>query len=483
MTADDPLADITQVFSPLSQPFQAATKQLTHPGPVLPEAQYTDAAHAQNFAISYGVELRYHHRRGVWLWYDPPVWRPDGDGKIYRQAILFAKRCQQDALEIRDRKVREQALQFFIRQEGKGSLDRTISLARNLEPLADSGDGWDAHAWRIGAVNGVIDLRSGLLEPGDPAYKMSFSTRVAYDETADCPRWRQFLKEIFDGDAGVIAFVQRYGGYALTGLTTEQILAVFYGRGANGKSTLINTLAWVLGDYAHNMPFSTVELKQRSSIPNDMAALDGKRFVTASETSDGTRLNEARIKTLTGSDPITARFMHSEFFTFQPVAKFVLAVNHKPAVADDSYGFWRRIRLVPFLRTFSGSVRDDQLEAKLRAEGSGILRWLVEGCLIWKRDGLPLPSPISEATDAYQADSDPLADFLDEACDMEATAVTAASELQEGYQKWCDKRRLNKAERLNSKDFGRRMADRFDRKHTNTGWKYYGVKLLTSTLW
>lgn len=474
-----------RAFGPLSQPALESTRKLVDPRYVMHEdAQFTDAAHAQHFANNYGLDLRYHHRRGVWLWYDSPLWRQDNDKRIVRTMIDFAKECQKLSMDLPRKEERERAVAFYFKMEGANYIHRIIDLARCLLPLSDEGKGWDADIWRMGAPNGIIDLRSGLLELGDPVDKISYSVRPAYDETIPTPkRWLDFLDQIFDGDATIIDFVHLYCGYAISGSTKEQCLALFHGKGANGKSTFLNTLSWVLGDYSHNMPFSAVELKQRSSIPSDLAALDGRRFVTASETTDGTRLNEARIKALTGCDPMTARFMHSDFFTFQPVAKFILSVNHKPAVIDDSHGFWRRMKLVPFNRTFSGSVKDDQLETKLRGESQGILHWLVEGCLRWQREGLPEPTVISDATEMYKQDSDPLADFIEEACEVSPPDTTPAITLQQAYQVWADKNHVHKAERLNRKDLARRLSEKFPKKQLNTGAVYCGVKVTTNKLW
>lgn len=477
---------LTDAFIPLSRPAHLATKALLHPrDPIEHEdAQFTDAAHAQRFANFHGFELRYHHRRGVWLWYDSPLWRPDDNDRIVRMVIAFARDCQDASMKLTRKEERERAVGFYFKMEGANYINRIIDLAKSLLPLADNGDGWDADLWRAGAPNGIINLRTGLLEPGDPADKISYSVRTPYDETIPPPqRWLQFLHEIFDGKQDVIAFVHRYCGYALTGSTKEQVMAMFHGKGANGKSTFLNTLSWILGDYSHNMPFSAVELKQRAAIPSDIAALEGRRFVTASETTDGTRLNEARIKALTGSDPMTARYMHSEFFTFQPVAKFILAVNHKPAVIDDSHGFWRRMKVVEFHRIFSGSLKDDELEKKLRGESAGILRWLVEGCLLWQRDGLPEVRQISDDTEAYQQDSDPLADFVQDVCQPELDSEAPTAQIQEAYQKWCDKNRIHKLERLTRKDFSRRLSEKFQRKHTRTGDVYVGIKIATDKMW
>ena len=176
----------------------------------------------------------------------------------------------------------------------------------------------------------------------------------------------------------------------------------------------INVLRALLGLYAYNAPFATFESQARSQIPNDLAALVGRRLVSASETNPDTRLNEARMKMLTGGDPVTARFLNREFFTFVPVAKFILAVNHRPRIRDYSYGFWRRMRLIPFEARFEGEADDRGLEERLLGELSGILDWAVRGCLEWQRRGLEPPAAVQAATASYRTDSDPLAEFLAE---------------------------------------------------------------------
>jgi putative DNA primase/helicase len=234
---------------------------------------------------------------------------------------------------------------------------------------------------------------------------------------------------------------------------------------------LTNTIGRMLGDYAYNMPFSTIEMRDRPSIPNDLAALRGRRFVTASETNDGTRLNESRVKALTGCDPVTARFLHGEWFTFEPVGKFWLSVNHKPVVRDDSHGFWRRIRLVPFTQRFD--VNPD-LERELALEWPGILRWCVEGCLAWQREGLKPPAAIAQATEDYAAESDVLAMFLDEACEITPDAQVRASDLYVHYTRWADTHGL-KRERLSGTSFGRKVSERFKKERDRGGHVYLGI--------
>lgn len=460
---------------------KTATASSLAPDAVL--EQLTDSAHAERFAEAYGLQLRFNHRRGAWLYFDRHLWRPDDDGRVYRLALEFVRGRQADALEFSDRKLKEKILKFAIAAESKPALDKLVGLSKNFYPIADTGDGWDADPWLTGAPNGVLDWQTGTLRAGEPADRITRSLGVPFDPDAPAPRWARFIDEVFDGDQELIAFMQRYLGYACTGHTREQVLALFHGLGANGKGVLMHVVGWVLGSYFGNMSFSTIELKQRATIPSDLAALEGKRIVTASESGE-VRLNEPRIKALTGCDPITARYLYGEQFTFIPTAKFILATNTKPVVADNSHGFWRRLRLIPFTRCFEGSARDERLEDYLKAEeGPGILRWLVDGCLAWQAEGLGEPAVVRAATDEYRTDSDPLAEFIAEVCESDVTAVTRAAELFDAYGKWADKQRLSKLERLNGKDFGRRLGERFSKKRTNTGAVYEGVRLIKSTLW
>ena len=367
---------------------------------------------------------------------------------------------QKEAVHLPRRDEREAALKFALRLEGRDALRSTLALARAIKPIADAGDGWDADPWLLGVPNGVIELRTGTLRPGQPDDRITMQIGAPFDPDATAPRWTQFIQEVFLGNQSLVDFVHRAIGYSLTGITTEQVLFLLYGTGANGKGTLTNTIKRVLGDYAWNMPFTTIEMKDRTAIPNDLAALVGRRFVIASETNDGTRMNEARVKALTGCDPVTARFLHGEFFTFEPFGKYWLSVNHKPIVRDDSHGFWRRLRLIPFTRRFEVNPT---LASELAAEAPAILAWCVRGCLAWQEHGLQPPSIVTEATTAYERDSDPLAVFIDEACDLAPSGEVGAREIFQHYESWAIAHGLRPGERLSSTAFGRKLAERFDR--------------------
>jgi putative DNA primase/helicase len=358
-----------------------------------------------------------------------------------------------------------------LTRAGRARLDAVLALARCLEPLADDGRGWDADPWLLGTPTGVVNLKTGEHRNGRPDDRILLQAGVGFDPDARCPRWEQAIHEWFP-DSELADFVWMALGYSITGITTEQVLFAAHNGGAGGTSTMLGAVRHVLGNYAYDMPFSAIELQQRAAIPNDLAALDGRRFILASETNDGTRLNEARVKSLTGGDACTARFLHGEFFTFQPVGKLWLAFNHKPIVRDDSFGFWRRVRLIPFVKTFQP---DPTLAMMLRAEAEGILTWLVRGCLEWQERGLCAPPVVSDATAEYRADSDHFGRFLSEATDTDGDSVVSATDLYAHYQTWADQHSYGPRERLTVTGFGRKAGERLRRIRSRTGMVYVGI--------
>lgn len=436
----------------------------------------TDAGNAEFFADLFKDHLRYDHRRKSWLTWSGQHWQYDQDGAVHRLAIEAARARYHLAAEISDLRDRQHEAQFSIATENSNRAAAMLRVASCLPPLAETGEHWDEDPWIIGVKNGVVDLKTGTLRPGKPADNVTLASTVPYLKESPCPRWQKFLNEIFVEDRDLIQFVQRVVGYSLTGQTTEQCLFMLHGSGANGKSLFLALLRALLGAYAYNAPFSTFELTKRSDITNDLASLAGKRLVTASETNEGARLNEARAKAITGCDPLTARFLYGENFTFRPVAKFFLAMNHLPVVTDDSYGFWRRVRLVPFTRQFTSDA-DPRLEEKLTQELPGILAWAIEGCLAWQKQGLAPPAAVLSATAAYKEKSDVLGEFLADCLVIEESRSIGAAEAYSAYQAWARAQGMGDREILTATAFGTRMGERFTRKPTKKGKRYLGLGL------
>jgi len=443
------------------------------------EEPLTDAGNGEYFARMYGDRVRYDHRRRRWLMWDRHRWSDDADGEIHRLAKLAVRHRLLSATKIEDLTRRGQAAKFAIQSEHRQRLDALLAQAQTEPPITDAGRHWDRDPLLFGTENGILDLRAGRLRDGRSEDRITLHAPIAYNPDAACPRWLRFLDEVFGDDVELIDFIQRAVGYSLTGLTTEQCLFVCYGTGANGKSVLLRILRMLAGFYAFNAPFSLFEMHSRSAIPNDLAALVNRRLVTSSETNEGTRLNEARVKALTGCDPITARFMRAEFFTFEPVAKYWLAVNHKPSVADDSHGFWRRVRLIPFTRRFTGSAADQSLADTLQLELPGILAWAVRGVQAWQERGLRAPAAVEAATETYRLESDPLAAFIEERCVVVEGTSMVASAAFKAYLTWSSEQGMRERELLTATKFGTRMAERFGKKHSSSGNHYLDIGLLS----
>ena len=437
----------------------------------------TDVGNAELFCELYGDQVRFDHRRGASFVWGQHHWREDGDGQVYRLAVQAARRRHQRALSIADLAECKAESAFAIQSENRKRLEALLHVANRLRPIATSGDAWNRNPLLLGVANGVIELESGRLRAGRPGELINYFSNVVYQPAASCPRWERFLAEIFLGDEKLIDWIWRLAGYLLTGLTVEQCFFVCHGVGANGKSKFINVLRALLGLYAYNAPFATFESQARSQIPNDLAALVDRRLVSASETNPDTRLNEARMKMLTGGDPVTARFLNREFFTFVPVAKFILAVNHRPRIRDYSYGFWRRMRLIPFEARFEGKADDRGLEKKLLGELTGILDWAVRGCLEWQRRGLEPPAAVQAATASYRTDSDPLAEFLAERTVSEKGRTLKAAAAYAAYRDWAEEQDLSDRERLGRNRFFELLEGHSPKTHSNSGNLYHGLHL------
>lgn len=450
----------------------------------------TDSGNAEMFAALHGDDVRYVHGQDVWFIWRGHWWRQDTNGEVIRLAKSVARTRWQLTWDryagdsAKERQDREASARHAARTEQAAGIRAMLTLTQAEIPIAcgkDEYDSWDSDPWLLGVNNGVIDLRTGDLRTGRREDLITVHIPLNYDPKATCPRWERFIAEIFDGDPELMAFDQRAVGYSLTGLTIEQASFMLYGTGANGKSVKLKILLRVFSPLAYNMPFSTIEYKRQSSIPNDVAALAGRRIVTASETNENSRLNEGRLKSLVHGDPQTARFLNREAFTFHPQLKLWLAVNHKPTVKDDSEGFWRSVILIPFQQCFKGDKADPHLEEELLREAPGILAWGVRGALEWQRIGLKPPASVLSATQDYREECDPLADFIADACTLGPHCQVPAGKLFEEYSRWALGQGLRERETLTQTAFGRRMKAReaIRRDRCSSGNVYRGIGLRT----
>jgi putative DNA primase/helicase len=404
----------------------------------------TESGNAELFIAHHGKDLRFARHTGKWLYWNGERWIPDDNGYVTRLALKTVRSRYDELKTCASDSERDALFRFIKGSESRYKLNAVIEIARDLEGITVQASELDSDPWLLNCLNGTLDLRTGELRPHKRENMITRQVPIAFNPSAECPRWEQFLCEIFAGDTELISFVQKAAGYSLAGDTREQCFFILHGSGSNGKSVFLNIIQSVLGEYSAVTGTDTLMEKPTGSIPNDVARLKGKRLVTASETNAGKRLAEGLVKQLTGSDKMSARFLHQEFFEFKPEFKLWLACNHLPRIDGADHAIVRRIKLIPFNVKFNNPNEstippylDSELPAKLQHELEGILRWMVAGCLKWQAEGLGVPKAISIATGNYKADMDSLGTFIAECCVTLPHAQVKTSDLYAAYTEWC----------------------------------------------
>lgn len=456
---------------------------MTAPDTVAPIArgvrQYTDLGNAERLVTQHGTDLRYCHPLGAWFVWDGRRWNTDNTGEVMRRAKDTVRAMYGEAALLDQSDERQALVKHAQRSEEARRLRAMIDLATSEPGIPVTVDELDTDPHLFAAANGTVDLRTGKLRDHDRADLITKLSPVEYDPEAGCARWLSFLEGIgLTGDLG--AYVRRLAGYSLTGLSTEQILAILYGTGANGKTTLLEGVRHVAGDYGAQTATDTLMDRAQGTIPNDLARLRGARFVSAVETDEGRRLAEGTVKRITGGDAIAARFLNREWFEYRPAFTVWLAANHKPTVRGTDEAIWRRIHLVPFTTTIPEADRDHDLPDKLRAEAPGILAWAVGGAVEWYRDGLNPPAEVRQATSSYRGEMDTLGDFLTECTTEDEADYVTKADLFAAYVKWCE----DSGERpLSQRQLARRLSERgLDDYQQPTGDRarcWLGVRLTT----
>ncbi len=449
---------------------------MSRPDPT-PRAVYlhTDVGNAQRLVAMHGHDMRYVARWKTWLVWDGRRWQRDETGEVERRAKAVVRGMLQEAAQMEPGEKRQALAAWALKSEAAGRIKAMVDLARSEAGVAIHYGALDQQPRKLTVANGTLDLWSGELGPFDRGHLMMKMSDITYDSDAECPVWQETLRVIFGGDQSMVDYVQRAVGYSLTGDTSEQCFHVCHGSGSNGKSTIFNVLARLAGDYGQQADFSTF-LERRSEGPrNDVARLSGARLVRSSEVGENKRFNEDLIKALTGEEVVTARFLYSEDFEFLPQFKLWLAANHKPVIRGTDYAIWRRVRLIPFEVTILPEQRDQDLPAKLKAEMPGILRWAVEGCQMWLEGGLRPPERVLSATAGYKAESDVLAAFLEENCDIDPSFSEQGSRLYTAYKRWADE---NGEHVMTNTRFGRELGDRgYSVSRTVHGKVRHGLQL------
>ncbi|HLH16238.1 MAG TPA: phage/plasmid primase, P4 family [Bryobacteraceae bacterium] len=439
--------------------------------------RFTDLGNAKRFAAKYRERLRYCEKWARWYAWDGMRWREDEVLEVYHLGTALIRSLYSLAKRIPDEEEREAFLAHLIKSESWRSITAMINLAKADPAIAIRPSDLDSDPWLLTVRNGTIDLHTGQLRPHNQRDLMTKLAPVTFDPKAACPNWLEFLYMVMNRRSSLVAFLQRAFGCCLTGITSDKAMFIMYGAGGdNGKSTMVDIIQRLMGDYATRTPVETFLKKKENAIPNDIAKLKGARFVWASENERGSRLSEALIKEMTGGDKMSARFMRGEYFEFYPEFKPWLATNHKPQVRGDR-ALWNRLKLIPFDVTIPKDQQKPRHEvtAMFQAEFPGILVWAVQGCLAWQREGLGVPDEVMEATREYEAEQDTFAMFLEEKCIQVPNARALSLALYREYKSWAEQ--YGEAP-VSHKMFASFMSERgFAKTKTMKGAVYLGIGL------
>lgn len=444
-----------------------------------PNFMLSELGNAERIAWEHGENVKYCVGMD-WLLWNGKKWERDTTKKIERITAQTLRKLFEDADACDDPAEYKKILKWANRCESRST--RVNSIA-DLKPiLAKPRDDFDKDDYLFNCANGIVDLRTGELCPHDKSKYITQISPVEYDPNAKCPTWEKFLTTVFvhengEPDNELIGYMQKLIGYTLTGSTKEQSIYFLYGNGSNGKSTFIDAINKLMGEYASTTNTETfIKKNNDSGVNNDIARLTGARYVSASESEDGQQLSESLVKQITGGDKITARFLRQEFFEFTPKFKIFFMTNNKPIIKGSDNGIWRRIKLIPFVAEIPDEKKDRTLGEKLQKELPGILLWAIKGCQKWLREGLTSAEAVAKASNEYREEMDVVQPFINECCTVGPGEKIEAKKLYESYANWAFE---NKELELHNRQFYKKIVQMGYKKRKGAKNKtyFFGITL------
>ena len=433
MSAVEPIGSSRQDMSP-----EIAMSNVT----VLPcRFEPTEQGTMRRLLAEHGDDLMYVADAARWYSWDGRRWARDQTGEVQRRTKATVDGLIDAVGDEPDLDRRKALVNHWGKAQTAHVQRGIIELARTEADVAVTIADLDRDPWALNVRNGTLDLRTGELGPARREDRITKLAPVDYEPDAACPTWERFVRWACCEDDELVEYLQRLVGYTLTGDVSEQLLVFCLGAGANGKTTFLTVLQAMLGldddGHACQAPPRLLVSSRHEQHPTQVADLVGRRLVVCTEVDADDRFDEVLVKQLTGGDPLKARFMRQDFFTFQPTGTFWLAANHKPNVRGTDHAIWRRIKLVPFNATVTDDDRDPHLVDKLLKELPGILAWAVRGCRAWQSDGLGAARAVLDATDRYRAEQDVFSQFLDDCCVLGDMYVVGATDLHDAFRTWC----------------------------------------------
>lgn len=477
-TLNKAINETRETFDPQRQPLNKYLINIGKPKKTkkIPPRSWDDTGNADRFMDLFGTLVKYSYIDKAWYFYNGSYWEMDNEGKVAQFVDMTVETMKNEKLvvaaDVDPEKTKKSWGKFLQKSRSNAAKHAMLNEVQHRVPVLHGE--FDKDMTLLNAVNGYVDLSSGILKDHNIAKKFSQQTSVEYTDKIDCPEWDEFLNQIFAGDQELIHYIQKAVGYSATGSIKEQVMFILYGNGRNGKSIFIDTISDILGTYAKSMQADSIMVRQNKSGANsDIARLESARLVTSSEPNEGVRLDEGLVKQLTGGDKVTARYLYGKEFEFKPQFKLWLATNHKPIIRGTDDGIWRRLMLIPFKVQIPIDQVDKDLKYKLQRESVGILNWIVEGALMWQREGLNPPISVTRASRQYREEMDVISLFVDDCCEVGDNYRSPAGELFKKYQSWA---KDNSEYSMSKQKFSREMKQKFETKKSGSIF-YIGLKI------
>ena len=456
----------------LSHIFDAEKKDKEYP-----IRSYDDTGNADRFIDRYGHLYKHSYITNKFYIYDGQKWKVDDRGAIRKLIDEMIENIKNEKVlhseDVTEEEARETFQKYYKKTRGTQSKKNIMNELMHRKTVTP--DEFDKDDMLLNVANGYIDLTSRELYKHDINKMFSQIANTDYSEKMQPAVWLDFLNDIFAGDKAVIRYIQKALGYSLTGSTREQVMFILFGKGRNGKSIFVETIAEILGDYSNNMQAKSLMVKKNDNVNTDIARLSKARFVTSSEPNEGFRFDEGLIKQITGGDKVTARFLYAEEFEYTPKFKIWVSTNHKPIIRGTDDGIWRRLVLIPFDVQIPEEKVDKDLKYKLLREAPAILNWMAEGAYMWMREGLELPEKLKDAGQTYRTEMDVVEQFIQEKCKRAEDVRETGKALYEEYKKWADE---NNEYKMDKNKFGKKLKEKFRSKRMTNGVNYLGVELV-----
>lgn len=437
---------------------------------------YDDTGNAERLRDKFGENIRYNYTSRLWMYYDGRRWKNDDTGRMKILTDKVAESIKKEKL-FKSEGIDPDDMEKYRYRHWKDTRNhnKKVNMLKECEHLLPvTNETFDKDFDLFNTQNGYLNLKTGELKEHDKQQYFTKISNVEYTDKSDCPKWEEFLNDIFLGNQELIKFIQRAVGYSLSGYTTEQVLMVLYGNGRNGKSVFLDILNEIFGNYATNIqPQAIMASKTQSDASPEIAKLDGARLVTTTEPNEGERFDEGLLKQLTGGDRVSARKLYENEFEFTPQFKLWMATNHKPYVRGRDDGIWRRFVIIPFEKQIPLKEIDRDLTDKLKKELPAIMKWCVDGFLEWQRIGLSEPAIIKEQRDEYRTEMDSTEAFIEECCNIDATKYVKTSELFKAYDMWA---RQNHQYKMSNRKFRSEMEKKFSVKKSSSEY-YQGIEI------